>query len=176
MYLLDTNALSEPLKVHPHPGFMKRIRNAPSDGLYTSTVCATELRYGCARKHDMNLRERIKGELLIHIRVLPFGRDEAVIAGDLLAALHRAGRPFGIEDIQIAATALPVTSWSSRRMWLISPAFQSFVLLIGWLDEPEGVQARLKIWRNNTRRILMPSPAALSTFSNRPLLAVITMS
>lgn len=106
MYLLDTNALSEPLKLRPDAAFMQKIKTVPSDGLFTSTICVMELRYGCARKRDQNLWARIRRELLIHVQVLPFGHDEAIIAGELLASLQGSGRLVGLEDVQIAATAL----------------------------------------------------------------------
>lgn len=106
MYLLDTNALSEPLKLKPHAAFMQKIKSVSSDGLFTSTICVMELRYGCARKRDQNLWTRIRRELLVHLQVVPFGHDEAIIAGELLASLQGAGRSIGLEDVQIAATAL----------------------------------------------------------------------
>lgn len=107
MYLLDTNALSEPLRIHPHAGFMAKIKDVSPAHLFTSTICVMELRYGCVRRRDQSLWDRIRRELLVHLQVLPFGHDEAVIAGELLASLQGAGRPIGLEDIQIAATALP---------------------------------------------------------------------
>jgi predicted nucleic acid-binding protein len=106
MYLLDTNALSEPLRLRPSPRFLEEVRRVAPDALFTSTVCVMELRYGCARKEDLRLWTRIERELLARVEVLPFGREEAIAAGDLLATLGRAGQPVGIEDVQIAATAL----------------------------------------------------------------------
>jgi tRNA(fMet)-specific endonuclease VapC len=106
MYLLDTNALSEPLRLRPHPRFLEEVRRSATDALFTSTVCVMELRYGCARRGDPGLWARIEREVLARVDVLPFGREEAVVAGDLLAALQRGGQSIGIEDVQIAATAL----------------------------------------------------------------------
>lgn len=106
MYLLDTNALSEPLKIHPHAGFAQKIRQVSPDALFTSAICVMELRYGCVRKRDQSLWDRIRRELLVHMQVVPFGDDEAVVAGELLASLQAAGRSTGVEGVQIAATAL----------------------------------------------------------------------
>lgn len=106
MYLLDTNALSEPLKLRPHPQFVEEVRRAAPGQLFTSTVCVMELRYGCARKGDAGLWDRIIRQVLLHVRVLSFGEREAIVAGDLLAALRRSGQPTGLEDILIGATAL----------------------------------------------------------------------
>ena len=106
MYLLDTSALSEPLRRRPHPRFSEELMRAPSDGLHTSSVCVMEMRYGSARKGDASLWDRIQHDVLAHVQVLPFGEAEAVVAGDLLARLQETGQSIGIEDIQIAATAL----------------------------------------------------------------------
>ncbi len=106
MYLLDTNALSELLRVRPHPRFLEEARRVAPDAVFTSTVCVMELRYGCARRGDPDLWTRIERALLARVEILPFGREEAVAAGDLLGALQRTGQQIGIEDVQIAATAL----------------------------------------------------------------------
>ncbi len=106
MYLLDTTALSEPLRRRPHPRFIEELRRVPADALYTSSVCVMELRYGATRKGDTNLWDRIHSEILEHVQILPFGKEEALMAGDLLAELQRTGQLIGIEDLQIAATAL----------------------------------------------------------------------
>lgn len=106
MYLLDTNALTEPLRLRPHPGFLEEARRVAPDALFTSAVCVMELRYGCARRGDPDLWARIERELLVRVEVLPLGRDEAALAGDLLATLQRTGQPIGVEDVLIAATAL----------------------------------------------------------------------
>lgn len=65
-----------------------------------------ELRYGCALKRDSRLWSRIGREILSGVQILPFGEDEAGRCGDILAALAKAGSPVGVEDAQIAATAL----------------------------------------------------------------------
>lgn len=106
MYLLDTSALSEPLRRRPHPRFSEELKRVPSDALHTSSVCVMEMRYGSARKGDEFLWERIQREVLARVHVLPFAEAEAVVAGDLLARLQKTGQSIGIEDIQIAATAV----------------------------------------------------------------------
>lgn len=49
--------------------------------------------------------EKVRG-ILEHMEVLPFGRPEARLAGDLEGGLHRAGVPIGPLDCMIAACAL----------------------------------------------------------------------
>ena len=104
--LLDTTALSEPMRKLPDPGFMARLARVPSADLFTSSVCVMELRYGCALKKDAGLWKRIAREILAAVQILPFGEAEAQRCGDVLAALSKSGEPIGVEDSQIAATAL----------------------------------------------------------------------
>lgn len=105
-YLLDTSALSEPLKKQPREAFMRRLALVPSADLYTSSVCIMELRLGCALRGGAALWGRIQEAALDLVRILAFGEAEARRCGELLAALSKQGKPIGIEDAQIAATAL----------------------------------------------------------------------
>jgi predicted nucleic acid-binding protein len=105
--LLDTNALSEPLKKHPHERFLRRLAEVEAARFATSAVCLFELRHGCRRRPDGNrLWARIEREVVGRIEVLPFGREEAVRAGDIQADLAARGISIGIEDVMIGATAL----------------------------------------------------------------------
>ena len=107
LLLLDTNALSEPLKRHPHERFLRRLAEVEATTLATSSVCLFELRHGCRRRPDGNrLWERIEREVVGRVTVLSFGREEAVRAGDIQADLGARGVPIGIEDVMIGATAL----------------------------------------------------------------------
>lgn len=106
-YLLDTNVISELLRKRPHPRVVERVRAARPEQLATSVVCAVELRYGAARHPSgAMLWARIAREVLPLIRMLPFGMEEAIKAGDVLADLEARGEPIGVEDVYIAATAL----------------------------------------------------------------------
>lgn len=106
-FLLDTNVLSEVLKKRPEPKLVERLRSTRPRDLATSAVCVAELRFGTARHpQGAALWERIAGELLARLRVLPVGEPEGVRAGDLLADLEARGEPIGIEDVLIGATAL----------------------------------------------------------------------
>lgn len=107
MYLLDTNAISEPLKRAPSPKFMSRLEAARKDRLFTSAITVMELRYGCARHaQGVKLWQRLEREILGSVEVLPVDSTVAERAGDLLAAVHHRGRPRSTEDLLIAATGL----------------------------------------------------------------------
>jgi len=106
-FLLDTNVLSEVIKKRPDSAVMERLAGVPAEELFTSAICVTELRYGAVRHHQGDwLWERIEGEILPRLQVLPVAMSEALRAGDLLADLTRRGEPIGFEDVLIAATAL----------------------------------------------------------------------
>jgi tRNA(fMet)-specific endonuclease VapC len=138
-YLLDTNVLSEVIKKRPEPSVVDRLREIHPGSIFTSAVCVTELRYGTRRRPGAEaLWERIAGEVLSRVRVLPFGGEEAVRAGDLLAELEAAGQPIGVEDVQIGATALVGSLTVATRN------VRHFRRLPGLLVEswwPEGRQA-----------------------------------
>lgn len=106
-YLLDTNILSEVIKKRPSPGVLERLRAARRDQLATSVICVTELRYGAVRHpKTAALWQRITREVLARVRVLPLDATAAVRAGDILARLDEQGKPIGLEDVLIGATAL----------------------------------------------------------------------
>jgi len=66
-----------------------------------------ELWYGVARsERRLENAERLRVFLSGDITVLPFGEDEAAVAGDLRATLEAAGTPIGPYDLLIAAQAL----------------------------------------------------------------------
>ena len=106
MYLLDTSALSELIKREPNPGLVRRLREHSSALLFTSVICVMELRYGSSLRADhVTFWRRIQEQILAHVQVVELGLQEALTAGDLLAQLKQTGRPVGLEDVLIGATA-----------------------------------------------------------------------
>lgn len=107
MYLLDTDSLSELIRRSPSEAFIRRLKEHPADSFRSSSISVMELRAGSMRRADHQVFwTRIEGEILSRVRILPFGTEEAHIAGDLLAHLFQKGTPIGIEDVMIAATAI----------------------------------------------------------------------
>lgn len=126
MFLLDTNALSEPLKRRPSEAFMSRLEASRRDRRCTSVICAMEMRYGCARRPDGEaLWSRIRRELLGRVEILPVDEAVAERAGDLMAAVRRKGRLRSTEDLLIAATGLV------HGLTLVTHNIQDFVDLQG---------------------------------------------
>ena len=107
-YLLDTNAVIAVLKDEPAV-FRKRLRRVISKGatVAVSSVVLYELWYGVARSaRRQENAERLRVFLSGGIAAHPFTEEDAVVAGDLRAALEAAGAPIGPYDLLIAAQAL----------------------------------------------------------------------
>jgi predicted nucleic acid-binding protein len=106
-YLLDTNVLSEVIRKRPAVAVLARLRDAPQDALFASSVSVMELRFGAARVEGSSiLWQRIRKEVLARVKILPLDEQQATQAGDILADLESRGSPIGIEDVLIGATAL----------------------------------------------------------------------
>ncbi len=107
-YLFDTNAVIALLKNHPR-GVRSRFRRAASggDSISVSSIVLYELWYGVARSERRRENaERVRVFLSGNIRLVPFDEEDAQIAGDLRAALEKAGTPIGPYDLLIAAQAM----------------------------------------------------------------------
>ncbi len=106
-YLLDTNAVIALLRNNP-PRVRDRLRLVVSRGaaVAVSSIVLYELWYGVARSERRRENaERLRVFLSGNIAVVPFGEEDAMAAGDLRAALERAGTPVGPYDLLIAAQA-----------------------------------------------------------------------
>jgi tRNA(fMet)-specific endonuclease VapC len=107
MICLDTNAVIAVLNDRGSP-VRKRIDAAIGRGhtLALSAIVLFELQYGAAKstRPERNAR-RIADFLAGPIEVLPFESEDAEEAGDIRAALQRAGIPIGPYDVLIAAQA-----------------------------------------------------------------------
>jgi tRNA(fMet)-specific endonuclease VapC len=107
MICLDTNAVIAVLNDR-HSPVRARIDEAIGLGrkLAISSIVLFELRYGAAKsaRPDRNA-QRIADFLSGPIEVLPFDPTDADEAGDIRAALERAGTPIGPYDVLVAAQA-----------------------------------------------------------------------
>lgn len=135
MYLLDTNILSELIKKRPNPHLLSQLRSRPARSLFTSCICLMELRFGGAVRKDAEaFWQRINEEIISRINVVPFGEKEALVAGDILADLRKAGQSTGIEDVLIAASAI------SNKFAVVTANTRHFSKIRGlaaenWLEE-----------------------------------------
>ena len=128
-FLLDTNAVSELLKPKPNPGLIGWMDATDEDRIFLSVVSLAELRYGVERlpegKHRSRLEQWLREELPLRFegRVLPV---DAVIAdawGRTVSRYEAAGRPIGVRDAFLAATA------EMHQMTLVTRNVSDFALL-----------------------------------------------
>lgn len=110
-FLLDTDTIRFALRGQGGVGEALR-RRSPSE-VCTSTVVASELELGVARRGTRKLRRELDA-LYSGLEVIPYDLEAARRYGRLAAMLLDQGVPIGAEDTVIAAHAL------SRRLTLVT--------------------------------------------------------
>lgn len=103
-YLLDTNICIYIQRERP-ASLLKRFRKLKPGEAAISVVTWGELRFGAAKSRE---RERVAAaldEFVAAVPVLDMDPSVGAIYGELRAALERAGRPIGNNDLWIAAHA-----------------------------------------------------------------------
>ena len=110
-FLLDTNLVSEWVKLHPDSGVVAWLANADEDRIFISVVTLAELRHGVeglppGQRHR-RLNEWLQHELPLRFsgRVLPIDAAVADAWGQIVARREALGRPISTMDAFIAATA-----------------------------------------------------------------------
>ena len=107
-YLLDTNVLSEPLKVRPDPGVMERLEQYQKD-IVTATLVIHELYFGCYLLPPSRKKETIKTYIdeivAVNIPLYAYNEDAAKWHARERARLQSAGLTPPFVDGQIAAIA-----------------------------------------------------------------------
>lgn len=107
-FLLDTNVLSEPLRVRPDEGVMARLK-ANEHALCTAAPVWNELVFGCARLADgpkkRALREYLNDVVRPSIVVLPYDDVAASWHAEERARLVSIGKTPPFVDGMIAAVA-----------------------------------------------------------------------
>ncbi len=111
MILLDTNVVSEPLRLKPDPTVVAWIDEQVIETLYLSTISVTEMRYGIVVLADGKKRESLRTSLddrilpLFQSRILPFDLLAAERCAELRVRARAAGEGVGATDSYIAAIA-----------------------------------------------------------------------
>jgi len=112
MILLDTNVISEPIKLAGDARVLAWLDAQLIESLYVSTISLAELRFGIAalpagkRKDTLHnsLQQRILP--LFNGRILPFDEAASETYGVLRARARAQGKPIATADGYIAATAI----------------------------------------------------------------------
>lgn len=111
MILLDTNVVSEPLRLNADPTVVAWIDGQVLETLYLSTISVAELRYGIASLPDGKRKDGLRTSLdervlpLFGSRILPFDIEAADAYGVLRARTRAAGKNIATADGYIAAIA-----------------------------------------------------------------------
>ncbi|MBX3672511.1 MAG: type II toxin-antitoxin system VapC family toxin [Burkholderiales bacterium] len=117
-WMLDTDTLSSLVR-DPRNAVFDRLLAIEPDAACTSIVVACELRFGARRKGSRVLTLRV-GQLLDALAVLPLDAPADAHYADIRAALERAGKPIGNNDLLIAAHA------RSRGLTLVTHNVREF--------------------------------------------------
>lgn len=110
-YLLDTNVVSEWVKPRPEPRVVGWLAGVDEDRVYLSVVTVAEIRHGIERLQPGRRRTRLDAWLREDLPLRFEGRllgIDAVVAdawGAIVARRDRSGRPIGVMDAFVAATA-----------------------------------------------------------------------
>ena len=110
MILLDTNVLSEAMRVEPDGRVMRWLDGHPPSVLFLSAVTVDEILFGIEILPRGRKRMRL-GRAFSNIvdgfseRIVPFDARAAAESVRLRAGRRRAGSPMSLADSQIAGTA-----------------------------------------------------------------------
>lgn len=110
MYLLDTNAISEPKRARPDEGVIAWLHDQLLSDLHISVITVGELRRGIVRLEPSRRRDDLDfwlGDLILRYgeRILPVDLDVTERWASMAEANRAAGRASEMTDELIAATA-----------------------------------------------------------------------
>jgi len=111
-FLLDTNCVSEAVRIRPNARVANWIDSTDERLLYLSVLTLGEIRKGIAALPQSNRRAALEAWLEADLRprfagrILPVQKAVADRWGQLDAAAQQKGRPLAIVDGLLAATAL----------------------------------------------------------------------
>lgn len=112
MIVLDTNVVSELMRTEPDSTVVSWLDAEAADDVFITAVTAAELVFGLERMPHGARRQRLAsaiGDMLefdFADRILPFDAHAALEYGTVVAGRERLGRPIGMADAMIVATAL----------------------------------------------------------------------
>lgn len=110
MFLLDTNAISEPKRARPDPSLIAWLGDQLPTDLHLSVISVGELRRGIVRLEPGRRRDDLDywlAQLILRFddRILPIDLDVTERWATLAEAQRAAGRSADLTDELIAATA-----------------------------------------------------------------------
>jgi len=111
MIILDTNVVSELVRLTPEPAVGTWLGGHPPGGIFLCSTSEAELRLGVSllpqgkRRDALSAAVGVLIELKFRGQILPFDSGAAVQFAEIVAARRRSGRPISVADAQIAAIA-----------------------------------------------------------------------
>ncbi|WP_070270954.1 type II toxin-antitoxin system VapC family toxin [Duganella sp. HH101] len=112
MIILDTNVVSEPMKLSGSPAVQAWLDRQAPQNLYLTATSLAELLVGIEILHDGKRKRQLAAALialmdkLFGARILPFDQAAAVTYASLITRARVAGRVMSFADGQIAAIAV----------------------------------------------------------------------
>jgi hypothetical protein len=109
--LLDTNVVSEAMRIVPDGGVLRWLNESETSDLYLSTISIAEISYGLQILPEGQRRDAISEGFEQFVnrgfsqRVLSFDEPAAIVYGEIMARTKKIGRPMSVPDGQIAAIA-----------------------------------------------------------------------
>lgn len=121
MIVVDTNVISEAMRVVPDSGVVRWLDEQPPEQLYTTAISRAEIYYGIEIKPEGRKRaalaraaEAIFADTFAN-RILPFDDAAALIFARIAAWRRRSGRSISEFDAQIAAIARSYSATVATR-------------------------------------------------------------
>ncbi|HEY9216024.1 MAG TPA: type II toxin-antitoxin system VapC family toxin [Ancylobacter sp.] len=111
MIVLDTNVVSEPMKLNGNPAVLAWLDRQVAQTLYLTSTSLAELLVGIEILPDGRRKEGLSAalieliEVLFAGRILPFDTAAATLYGPIIGRARNAGRAISVGDGQIAAIA-----------------------------------------------------------------------
>lgn len=109
MIVLDTNVISELMRMAPDPRVLAWLVRQPMAGLFTTTLTQAEIFYGLRllpegrRREELTAAARPIFEIEMAGRILSFDSDAALAYPEIAAHRRQMGQPVAQIDGQIAA-------------------------------------------------------------------------
>ena len=111
MILLDTNILSELMKVSPNNNVLQAVNRFTTQSTYISSITHAEIMQGIALLDDGKRKQRLQSIAnkildLFKQNTLAFDRQSSPFYASVIQQRTQVGRPIDFPDAQIAAIAL----------------------------------------------------------------------
>jgi toxin FitB len=110
--ILDTNVVSEMMRVEPDSSVIKWLDKQPPDELWLTAINAAELMFGIVRLPDGERKRQLANALAETLnedfsgRILPFDAQAAERFATIAAKRESQGRVGSVADTQIAAICI----------------------------------------------------------------------